>query len=152
MLLQKNGQFASDLCYEYSMLLKLTHMDNQKNRQEGKEIFFLHLNAHPLETTKQFFDRKVYYDKLNWRCIQFTPLWHTLWSDFKESNFRRNFREGKLHFDGVNDNDVTMETFSLNYTHFYVSMSCGKNIFTHSLRSRLRIHLLTNVENREICT
>lgn len=66
------------------------------------------------------------------------------WSDFSE---RRWFEKAifvgisfanegfKLYLNGVNYNDVTMETFSLNYTHFYVLTThshsaalCGRNI------------------------
>lgn len=109
--------------YDERVIKTNSHGQSKESTSKGERGPFL--NAHPQETTKQFFDRKVYYDKLNRRCAPSACRRKAIFGKL------RNFREGKLHFDGVNYNDVTMETFSLNYTHFTsVSMSCGKMIFS----------------------
>lgn len=129
----QNGQFA---------LLKATHMDNQKNfsylmlRVKKKlsdalqSRLWIGKKVHHLlsgDNKAIFLTEKSI--TANWienisMCV--TP--HIIfWSDFR-GGLRKQFslefsfaNEGfKLHLNGVNYNDVTMETFSLNYTHFYV--------------------------------
>lgn len=136
----QNEQFASNL--RRCMLLKATHMDNQKNfsylmlrvEKIAKSSSGKGSSSSLRRQQSNFFDRKVYYIKLNWEYLYVWLAHIIFWSDFGEKWFEKAIFVGislanegfKLYLNGVNYNDVTMETFSLNYTHFYVlnSLPC----------------------------